>query len=111
MSQSQSHRPHASDIALLKKRLATHGTVVGEHSGAIADLLKRVRILEGEREKSNEAAECLVRCLYLYNGHRTDSRGPLGCIMDALKIIAPDVHDDVVKTSAEAVYRLRWSER
>lgn len=83
-------------------------------SHVIADiekLTKRVRVLEGEREKASDAAERLVRCLHLYGGYNVNSRGPLGCIMDALAIIAPDIHDDITKTDADAVYALRWGDK
>lgn len=76
----------------------------------IRALTKRVAKLEGQRERTTDAAEALVRCLYLYGGYTVNSRGPAGCIIDALKIVAPDVADDVEKNGADAVYRLRWSE-
>jgi hypothetical protein len=78
---------------------------------AFRALSKRVAALEGKREQSSDAAECLVRCLYLYVGYTVTSRGPMGCIMDALKIIASDVHDDLLKNDASAVHQLRWGDR
>jgi hypothetical protein len=80
-------------------------------SERIRKLSKRVEALEGKQKKAKDAAECLVRCLYLYGGYNVNSRGPLGCIMDALEIIAPDVADDIKKNDAHAVYQLRWGER
>lgn len=38
-----------------------------------------------------DAAKALVTALYLYPHYRVDSRGPRGCILDALAVIAPDV--------------------
>lgn len=90
------------------RRLAANQRSISERIDA---LTKRISILEGERNQATDAAERLVRCLYLYGGYNVNSRGPIGCIMDALAIIAPDVHDDITKTDATAVYRLRWGDR
>ena len=61
-------------------------------------------------EQRDRIAECLVRIFYLYNGHRVDSRGPSGCIVDALNIVAPGVMDEIRESSAHEVYVRRWSE-
>lgn len=53
-----------------------------------ADRLIAARDLIGDLDK---AAEALVRAMYLYPNYRVDSRGPRGCIEDALAIIAFDV--------------------
>lgn len=77
----------------------------------IRDLTKRVAKLEGERDKAVDAAERLVFMLHIYGGYTVNSRGPAGCIMDALRAIAPDIADDVAKNGADAVYDVRWAER
>jgi hypothetical protein len=61
--------------------------------------------------KLDRAAEALVKALYLYGGYSVTSRGPAGCIMDALDIVAPDVAS-ALRDGAEAsdVYQERWSE-
>ena len=43
------------------------------------------------RHHDSSAARNLVRCLYLYSGHRVDSRGPYGEILAAIKAVAPSV--------------------
>jgi hypothetical protein len=63
----------------------------------IHDLSKRIDKLEGKREQSTDAVEALVRCLYLYGGYTVNSRGPAGCIIDALRIIAPEIADDIIR--------------
>lgn len=64
-------------------------------------------VADPDRDK---AAECLVRALWIYAGHKIDSRGPLGCIMDALRAIAPEVAAEICATDAWAVYKRRWPE-
>lgn len=54
----------------------------------------------------DRAAERLVFALHIY----LDSRGPLGCIMDALEAIAPEVAAEVREHDAGEVYGRRWSE-
>lgn len=44
------------------------------------------------KQKSKEAARRLLTAFYLYSGYRLDSRGPSGCIMDALKLLHPKAH-------------------
>ncbi len=43
------------------------------------------------QDARNRAAERLVFALRIYPNYRVDSRGPLGCIYDALEVLAPDV--------------------
>lgn len=38
-----------------------------------------------------EAAERLIRLLYLYPNYRVDSRGAMGLVIDALAVLAPDL--------------------
>lgn len=59
----------------------------------------------------NDAAERLVFALHIYGGYTINSRGPLGCIMDALRAIAPEVAAEIRASDADAVYKRRWSER
>jgi len=56
----------------------------------------------------DRAAERLVFALHVYSGYRIDSRGPLGCILDALEAIAPEVAAEVRAGSACAVHDRRW---
>jgi hypothetical protein len=63
-------------------------------------------------DRCDRAAEALVRALRLYDGYTVGSRGPSGCIIDALEAIAPDVAREI-RDGAEPseIYARRWSER
>jgi len=54
------------------------------------------------------AAERLVFALYIYPNYRVDARGPLGCIMDALRAIAPEVAAEICESSPDEVHQRRW---
>ena len=58
----------------------------------------------------DRAAEHLVFALHIYGGYTVSSRGPSGCIMDALDEIAPEVAAEIRATDADEVYRKRWAE-
>lgn len=58
----------------------------------------------------DRAAERLVFALHIYAGYKINSRGPLGCIMDAREAIAPEVAAEVREHDADEVYRRRWEE-
>lgn len=77
----------------------------------LADQGRRLDALEKRAEEIKDAAERLVRCLYLYGGYTVDSRGPQGCIMEALEIIAPGIYDDVKQNDARTVYQKHWADR
>ncbi len=62
------------------------------------------------RIDTDKAAERLVFALHIYPGYRVDSRGPTGCIMDALDAIAPEVAAEVREGSACAVHDRRWGD-
>jgi hypothetical protein len=59
----------------------------------------------------DRAARRLVTIFHLYSGHTVDSRGPAGCIMDALDEIAPEVAAEI-REGAEAseICQRRWPE-
>jgi len=58
----------------------------------------------------DRAARKLITALYLYPGHRVDSRGPAGCIVDALEEIAPEVAAELREGDAREVYQRRWGD-
>lgn len=59
----------------------------------------------------DRAAERLVFALHIYGGYTINSRGPLGCIMDALDAIAPEVAAEIRESDdADEVYESRWGE-
>lgn len=58
----------------------------------------------------DRAAERLVFALQIYGGYIINSRGPLGCIMDALDAIAPEVAEEIREHEADEVYERRWGE-
>jgi hypothetical protein len=59
----------------------------------------------------DKAAEALVKAFWLYSGYTVGSRGPSGCILDALDEIAPDVAKEIRNgDEAHDVYQRRWSD-
>ena len=59
----------------------------------------------------DKIAERLVFIFHIYNGHKVDHRGPAGCIMDVLDIVAPSVSEQIRDgVSADAIYAERWAE-
>jgi hypothetical protein len=68
---------------------------------------KLERIIPGSED---DAVEALVRCLYLYPNYKVDSRGPIGCIYDALDEMAPEIKAMICEKGADAVYQEFWSE-
>lgn len=56
----------------------------------------------------DRAAERLVFALHIYRGYKVDSRGPAGCIMEALDRIAPGISASIRKIGEDATYEVRW---
>lgn len=94
-----------SDVALTKQQIVEIAREVA------AELRKPPPrpdpVAEPDRDR---AAEHLVFALHIYPGYRVDSRGPTGCIMDALEAIAPEIAAEIREHGADEVYRRRWSE-
>ena len=62
-------------------------------------------------DDASRLAELLVRMLWLYPNYRVDSRGPAGCIVDALEIVAPDIAAQLKDgVSVRDIYQPRWGE-
>ena len=76
----------------------------------IRRLSQRIAALESRFTSGHDVAEKLVRCMYLYGGYNVNSRGPSGCIMDALDAIAPDIAKQVRDDGVDAVYQKHWSD-
>ncbi|MGN6109362.1 MAG: hypothetical protein ACTHU0_29915 [Kofleriaceae bacterium] len=58
----------------------------------------------------DRAAEALVFALYIYGGYRLNSRGPIGCILKALDVIAPPIAAELREGDASDVYRSHWGD-
>lgn len=57
----------------------------------------------------DSAAKKLVFALYIYGGYPINSRGPSGCILDALEVIAPHIRADLSNGLDPAqVHELHW---
>lgn len=89
-------RPTLADVPRLLRELAD-----------ALDPQRPAPVADPDRDK---AAEHLVFALYIYGGYIINSRGPLGCIMDAIKAIAPEVHAELLESDASEVHNRRWSE-
>jgi len=58
-----------------------------------------------------EIAHALTLAMHLYAGHKIDSRGPTGCIYDALRRVAPAVAADLDETlDYSATYARFWED-
>lgn len=77
----------------------------------VRELSKRIAALESRFTSGHDVAEKLVRCMYLYGGYSVSSRGPSGCILDALDAIAPDIAKQIREDGADAVYAKHWGDR
>lgn len=44
---------------------------------------------EADVSDHHRAAQAILRCFYLYNHYRVDSRGPSGLLLDALEVLDP----------------------
>ncbi len=83
-----------------------HRVIAAAELPAVLDSIAEHRT--EDRDRLGIAAEALVRALWLYPHYRLDSRGPLGCIVDALKEIAPDVAAELGEHDASDVYAKHW---
>lgn len=60
-------------------------------------------------QRADWIAERLVFALHIYAGHRIDSRGPSGCIMDVLDEVAPRVAKEIRDGGdLHDLYARRW---
>jgi len=91
------HTPDTGEVARMIER-------------AVEPLIKRITELESRFVSGHDVAEKLVRCVYLYGGYDVNSRGPQGCILDALEAIAPDIAKQVREDGWDDVYRKHWSD-
>jgi len=58
---------------------------------------------------THEVSERVLRMLYLYAGHRVDSRGVIGLIHDVLKLTLPEAQERLASGEhPDAVYRHYW---
>jgi hypothetical protein len=68
----------------------------------VVDLV-RERIADADGSMRS-AAEKIVTAMYLYSGDTLTQRGPRGCMWDALKTLAPDVHATVEANGWDAAH-------
>lgn len=77
----------------------------------IADLERQLHsAIERGREEANVVAERLVFALHIYGGYNINSRGPGGCLFDAIKAVAPSIAQDLSELGADATYAKHWDE-
>lgn len=60
-------------------------------------------------EIRDRIARKLVTIFHLYGGFTVGSRGPAGCIMDVLDIVAPEIANEVRELGADETYEKHWS--
>jgi len=106
---AQLYRLTDAERALLDDLLDVHQDSVGP---VREQLCARIRneLRCGKVDQDDQAAHALIRMMWLYPNYRVDSRGPTGCILDALKRIAPDVAAELENEDAADVCMRRWPE-
>jgi chromosome segregation ATPase len=100
---------------------STASTVRAIECRAVAELHAELTRVERDRDaataslrdRDDKLAELLVRMLWLYPGYTVKTRGPSGCIMDALDIVAPEVAAEIRSGDVEVddTYAKHWSDR
>lgn len=59
----------------------------------------------------DKAVERLVFMMHIYQGYPVGkSRGPNGCVWEAIKALAPDIATEVEQTDWDTVYNKHWGE-
>lgn len=89
-----------------KEKRAFVTQAMGSESG-VAQTLAQMFI--DELDRIDKAAERLTFALAIYPGYRIDSRGPAGCLMDALDEIAPDVSAHIRESDAHEAYQMSYA--
>jgi hypothetical protein len=100
-------RAPLSDLSTILRRLANRSddVLVKQTLTEWADELPRID------EEIDKAVENLVLAMHIYPNYRLDSRGPTGCIADAIEAIAPEIIAEVRATDWNEVYGRRWAEK
>jgi hypothetical protein len=92
--------------------VANHNPLMPKYVRADVDdlLCQMAQEIAALLEAQDRAAERLVFCMRIYNGHRTDARGPAGCLIDALEAVSPAVAKTLREGIADAhdVYEMNW---
>jgi len=61
-------------------------------------------------ESASIAVQELVTALYLYPNYRVDSRGPRGCLLRAIRELDPQIHQELINSSADEVFQKHYAE-
>lgn len=101
-------REHA--LYFFARELAEENDRLRDQLGNVSRELASVSKQASVAAARDAAVEQLVFALHIYPNHRLANRGPTGCIMKAIKKLAPDVAKEIVETSASAVYGERWAD-
>jgi len=59
---------------------------------------------EATTDPGTDAVHELCLALHLYTGHNLDGRGPLGCVMNAIKALRPDVYEAFAELGFDGTY-------
>lgn len=74
----------------------------GPHSKHLVWINRAIAEIRERRAASDRVAERLLFCMYIYSGYRIgDSRGPNGCMFDALNASRPDIAAELAEGAFE----------
>lgn len=62
-------------------------------------------VTRSQDPNAQEAVRSLLTMMYLYKGYETHSRGPQGCVYDAIKTLDPAVGEYLQEHDWDATYK------
>jgi hypothetical protein len=92
-------------------RHSEHAATISAALDDMARLLDAVRDYRAEIGKEIDAVEKLVTALYLYPDCRLDSRGPYGCVLDAIEALDPEAAAMCKEWRTDELYEARYAEK
>lgn len=79
------------NIATPEELLRTEAAQLAEkQEKLIKELQRQLKAETSEGKEYNDTVIKLIDCIWLYGGHRVDSRGPYGLILDAIQGLDPE---------------------
>lgn len=109
MSAILKETPPLTDAELDEMRCAWGSSVASIECSC--EPCRAVLEIRKHRENADRIAERLVFAFRIYNGFKLGHRGPDGCIIDVLELVAPDVVREIREgLDMVDIYTKRWSD-
>lgn len=97
--------PHGLD------RIRTRGGNVFYERQTESLLLEMAQVITALSDNADRAAERLLFCMHIYRGYKIgESRGPNGCLFDAIDALRPDIAAELHKADVHDVYVKHFDE-